>query len=51
MNALQPATAAVIYQKLDGQSATVAGSPSTIPALDDPEMLEQVVEVANENQE
>jgi hypothetical protein len=51
MSAPQPATAAVICQKSDGQSATLAGSPSTIPALDDPEMLEQAVEVANENQE
>src|SRR5271167_4531183 len=48
MSAPQPATAAVICQKSDGQSDTLAGSPSTIPALDDPEMLEQAV-VANEN--
>jgi hypothetical protein len=51
MSALQPATAAVIYQKLDGQSATLARSPSTIPAPDDPEMPEQAVEVANDKQE
>ena len=51
MSAPQPATAAVICQKSDGQSTTLAGSPSTIPAPDDPEMLEQAVEVANENQE
>jgi hypothetical protein len=51
MSAAQPATAAVICQKLDGQSATLAGGPSTIPALDDPEMPEQAVEVANDNQE
>jgi hypothetical protein len=51
MSAPQPATAAVICQKSDGQSATLAGSPSTIPAPNDPEMLEWAVEVANENQE
>jgi hypothetical protein len=34
----QLATAAVIYQKSDGQSATLARSLLTIPALDDPEM-------------
>ena len=45
------ATAAVICQKLDDQSATLAGSPSTIPAPDDPEMPEQAVEVANDKQE
>jgi len=51
MSAPQPATAAAICQKSDGQSATLAGSPSTIPALDGPEMLEQAVEVANDKQE
>jgi hypothetical protein len=38
MSAPQPATAAMMCQKSDGQSATLAGSPSTIPAPDDPEM-------------
>jgi hypothetical protein len=51
MSAPQPATAAVICQKSNGQSTTLARSPLTIPALDNPEMLEQAVEVANENQE
>jgi hypothetical protein len=51
MSAPQPATAAVIFQKSDGQSATLAGSPSTIPAPDDPEMPEQAVEVVNDKQE
>jgi hypothetical protein len=47
----QPAIAAIICQKSDGQSATLARGPLTIPAPDDPEMPEQAVEVANENQE
>jgi hypothetical protein len=51
MSAPQAATAAAICQKSDGQSATLAGSPSTIPPPDDPEMLEQAVEVANDKQE
>ena len=51
ISALQPAIAAVICQKLDGQSATLARSPSTIPAPDDPEMPKQAVEVANDKQE
>jgi hypothetical protein len=51
MSAPQPATAAVICQKLDSQSATLARGPSTIPAPDDPEMPEQAVEVANDKQE
>jgi hypothetical protein len=51
MSAPQPATAAVVCQKSDGQSATLARSPSTIPAPDDPEMPEQAVEVANDKQE
>jgi len=34
---------------MDGQSATLS-SPSAIPALDDPEMPEQAVEVANDKQ-
>jgi hypothetical protein len=51
MSAPQPATAAVICQKSDGHSATLAGNPSIIPTLHNPEMLEQVVEVANDKQE
>jgi hypothetical protein len=51
MSAPQPATAAVLCQKSDGQSATLARSPLTIPAPDDPEMPEQAVEVANDKQE
>jgi hypothetical protein len=51
----QPATAAVISQELviaiDGQSATLARNPSTIPAPDEPEMPEQAVEVVNDKQE
>jgi hypothetical protein len=35
---------------MDGQSATLS-SPSAIPALDDPEIPEQAVEVANDKQE
>jgi hypothetical protein len=51
ISAPQPATAAVICQKSDSQSATLAKSPLTIPALDDPEMLKQAVKVVNKNQE
>ena len=51
----QPVTAAVISQEsviaIDGQSATLARNPSTIPALDDPEMPEQAVEMVNDKQE
>jgi hypothetical protein len=36
---------------MDGQSAPLAGSTPTMPALDDPEMPEQAVEVANDKQE
>jgi len=36
---------------IDGQSATLARNPSTIPALDDPEMPEQAVEMVNDKQE
>ena len=54
MSAPQPATVAVICQEsvmaMDGQSATL-GSPSAIPALDNPEMPKQAVEVANDKQE
>jgi hypothetical protein len=55
MSAPQPATAAVICQEsvmaIDGQSPPLAGSPSIIPAPDDPEMPEQAVKVANDKQE
>lgn len=44
LSAPRPATAAVIYQELvmamNGQSAPLARSPSTILAIDGPEMLE-----------
>lgn len=55
MSAPQPATAATVFQEsvigIDGQSATLVRSPSAIPAPDDPEMLEQAVEVATDKQE
>jgi hypothetical protein len=55
VSTIQPATAALISQELiiatDGQSAALAKSPSTIPALDDPRRPQQTVEVANDKQE
>jgi hypothetical protein len=55
ISALRPITAAVICQgsvmAMDSQSAPLARGTSTIPVLDDPEMPEQVVEVANNKQE
>ena len=55
MSAPQPATAAMVSQEsviaTDGQSATPARSPLTIPASDDPRRPQQMVEVANDKQE
>jgi hypothetical protein len=55
MSLPQPTTAAVVSQEsvmgIAGQSTTLPRSPSTIPTLDDPEMPEPAVEVANNKQE
>ncbi len=55
MSVPRPAMAVVIYQDsvmaMDGQSAPLTGGTPMMPALDDPEIPEQVVEVVNDKQE
>jgi hypothetical protein len=54
-SASQPTKATIVSQEsviaIDGQSATLARSPSTVSASDDPRRPQQVVEVANDKQE